>query len=104
MSTNKNYKTLIVESTEEEIGKELFIIRYPEEYSIEKVKEILDMGSRYAAPGFSWDDEDDGNYDQYFSEMQEWREDTNGQETFFAYLEKFGILSECLKPDFKFEW
>ena len=103
----------IVKSYEEELGAELLIVSVPDNVNKDEVFENFEMAARYASSHFDYDkeanewytDEDREEYDEHFDEMADYREESNGEDTFCYYLKKHcGYKVEYLRHDFEFEW
>lgn len=93
----------IIKSYEEELGAESFMVTVPEGTPESEVYNNLVMAEKYATVSI-YDDKEDG-YDEHFEDMLEFRQDTNGIETFNYYLEEYcGYKVETFTYDFEYEW
>lgn len=93
----------IVKAYEEELGAEWFMITVPQGTPGIKVYNNLAMAEKYSTVSI-YDDKEDG-YDEHFEDMLEFRQDTNGTETFNYYLEEYcGYKVEKITCDFEYEW
>ena len=96
------YKEVIVKSVEEECYEAYWLIKVPVHVSEEGLKEKLEMAAKYST--ISDCDEEEG-YDEHFEEMLNFREQSNGEQTFNHYIKKVcGYDIEPLKIDFVYEW
>lgn len=93
---------IIVKSSEEELGSELFTVS-----SKTKTKdELIDccrIAEMYAM--LSWDSIEEEKPDKHWRTMAEVRDECNGIETFNYYLEHFcGCVVDDITCDFEYEW
>ena len=102
-------RELIIQSVEEELGKELYRLYVPSDIKDEDLQKALDMASNYASVT-CWDiDEEDAEYyglDEHWKEIFiDGKNDLNGIERFFIYLRiVYGWKSEDITYDYEFEW
>ncbi len=92
--------SIIVKSYEEELGSELWAVS-----SLTKSKEEILKCCEIAALYAGWIDEEEEHPDENFDYMVEYRENSNGEDTFNHYLEKFcdcTVTAVCY--DFEYEW
>jgi hypothetical protein len=102
MKTTENYKELIIKSKEEECPDGYWRVRVPAYVTEESLKAKLEMAAKYST---ITDCDTEEEYDEHFEEMFNFREQTNGEETFNYYIEKVcGWKIEPLEFDFTYEW
>ena len=107
----RNY---IIQSKEEEVGKEYFVLEVPAGVPYEIVKEKVEMAKRYADNPEEYINEDDytldvqrgiEEYDEHYESMIDIFCESNGQYAFNAYLEQIcGWKIKDLVVDFYYEW
>ena len=96
----------IVRSFEREMGDEYWSVTAPDRTPLTKVFETLSMARKYAYYMDTYLTEAEGKerYDEHYEEMAEIFEESNGQETFNAYLRLKGYKVEPLIEHFSYEW
>lgn len=98
------YKELIIKSKDEEKGESYWKVKVPSYLKDNEIKKILEMATKYANLTM-YDDTDADQYDENVEEMVNFRENTNGEETFNYYLtEIHHWVVEPLKIDFEYIW
>lgn len=102
-------KIFIVQSSEEELGEELFKVTVPENEPREKVFINMNMAAKYAEPGiedeYEKNEEGIAALDEHYPEMMEYARELCGLERFNLYLTEFcGYKVEAIEYDFSYEW
>ena len=98
----ENYKEIIIKSMEEECEDAYWKVKVPAYVSEENLKAKLEMAAKYSV---ITDCDEEEDFDEHFEEMLNFREQSNGEQTFNYYIEKVcGWKIEPLNVDFVYEW
>lgn len=102
MEIRETCKEIIVKSVEEECPDAYWRVKVPLYVMEENIKARLNMAAKYSV---ITDCDNEEDFDEHFEEMLNFRENSNGEETFNYYIEKVcGWKIEPLKIDFSYEW
>ena len=101
-------KEIIIQSVEEELGKELYKLYIPSHIKEEDLKNALDMASKYARASAEILDEEEANdyeLDEHWEEVYQAWGNCNGIDRFFGYLNVvYGWEYKDITYDYEFEW